>query len=594
MTQSPTWKYAVALYRYLPKLATIHAVAWFLWNLTWLLPGWALSRLLDELSNSARFTDPMWLPLAALACYALIQSAMWLVGGYAETVMRYRVRGLMRTNVIERLLSRPVHGRNSISTGDAVNRVNEDLYAIEDLLDWSNEAWYGLGIGAFAFAMLMTIDVNLAVISVVPMIAVLVLTQIARSRLEHVREQSRSAAGSVSGAIGDMVEAATTLQAMAARERAVAHVAMLSEKRRRSAVIDQIATKALDAISVNIITLGTGIFMLLAARRITEQSLSVGQFTLFLVYLGVIADFAANFVMYLAHVIQTRVSIRRMNELVGTSSHDTLVRHRPIYLDGDLPANPDYPPVEPLRALAVKKLHSIHRDGAVALRDITFELERNTVTVVTGRIGSGKSALARTLLGQHQITGGQILWNDTPITDPVNEFVPPRVASIGQVPNLFSATLRANVTLGDDVESTRLSRAIHAVDLEPDLATMPHGLDTEIGTRGIKLSGGQMQRTAAARMLVRQSELLVIDDLSSALDVVTEKRLWSRLRELGDLTALVVSNRTPVLRQADQILVMAGGLIVDRGTFSELRDRSPEFRELLHEKETLTNAVDAD
>src|SRR5260370_605461 len=150
-------------------------------------------------------------------------------------------------------------------------------------------------------------------------------------------------------------------------------------------------------------------------------------------------------------------------------------------------------------------------------------------TVVTGRIGSGKTTLLRTLLGLLPKESGEVYWNGERIASPTDFFKPPHTAYTPQIPRLFRATVRNNILLGIPEDRADLPGAIHATVLEQDIQEMPYRLDTAIGPRGMRLSGGQAQRTAAARMFVRNPELLVFDDLSSALDVETEHTLWERV-----------------------------------------------------------------
>ncbi len=211
------------------------------------------------------------------------------------------------------------------------------------------------------------------------------------------------------------------------------------------------------------------------------------------------------------------------------------------------------------------------------IEEVSFTLARGSFTVITGRIGAGKTTLLRVLLGVLPKTAGHVRWNDHCVEDPARFFVPPRSAYTPQVPRLFSESLRDNILMGVPEAQANLERAIRMAVLTHDIVNLEAGLETVVGPRGIKLSGGQLQRTAAARMFVRTPELLVVDDLSSALDVETEQKLWQNVFDLPAATCLVVSHRKAAFRRANQIIVLQDGHVIGCGEFQVLLESCTEF-----------------
>ena len=190
--------------------------------------------------------------------------------------------------------------------------------------------------------------------------------------------------------------------------------------------------------------------------------------------------------------------------------------------------------------LSVHGLTYRHPTTGRGVSDIDLHVSNGEFVVITGRIGAGKTTLVRALLGLLPPQAGEVRWNGRAVAiDDLHAWmVPPRVAYSGQVPRLFSDTLRDNLLLGHAAGDDALAVALHTAALDADVAHLDGGLDTRVGPRGVKLSGGQLQRAAAARALVRTPSLLVFDDLSSALDVETEAELWRRLfARAGEMSA---------------------------------------------------------
>lgn len=542
--------------------------------------GLATRAFFDALSRESAGLNA-WSAIAVLVAVQVVEVIAGPALGNPWRPLQEKSQVLLQRNLFEGILRG--YGRYGLKepVGETISRFRDDPKGIADALDALSDL-IGRSFFAVGAAVIMwRVDPTITAALFVPLLLSSLLTEALGSRIMAYRAASRSATSRLTGFLGELVGAQLAVKVAGAGRRAVARLKDIGEVRRRAAVRDSVFEQLLNSFNLNAVHLGTGLVLLLGARAISEGTFTVGDLALFVVYLGQLTWYPAEVGRLIGGLKRIEVSYGRLRAIVPGEPPEALVAPAPVYLRGAPPEVPPPPPRERLERLEVRGLSYAYPGSAREIANVSFALERGSFTAITGRIGAGKTTLLHVLLGLLPSDAGEILWNDRPVEDPAAFFVPPRSAYTPQVPRLFSETLRENLLLGHPEDPAALGAAIHAAVLEPDLPALDRGLDTLVGPRGVKLSGGQVQRAAAARMFVRESELLVFDDLSSALDAETEAELWRRLFARGrDATCLVVSHRPAALRRADQVLLVDSGHLVARGSLDELLRSSAEMQQL--------------
>lgn len=503
-------------------------------------------------------------------------------GVYYYSTFWHRWLLLLRRNLLRWLMEAPGSRVLPMSTGSAVSTFREDVDELGEYVEnWTDLAGLMIFLVS-ALVILANLNAGLTAIVVIPMLVAAALTRITVPLIRRYREQMRTATESVTGFIGDLFTSIETVKTAGSEEAMLNHFGTLNARREHAALRDTFLEELLRSLHRNMANIATGLVLVVGASSVRSGRLSVPDLTVFLVYIPRLTAYMAWGGDMIAQQSRANVAFDRMLRLSVDAKPDDLLSPDPLEFEG-----PEglYPPIElrpkdRLRTLRVEGLTFRHPEGGQGIEDVTFSLQRGTFTVITGRIGSGKTTLVRVLLGLLPLDAGTITWNDEAVTDPASFLVPPRSAYTPQVPRLVSDSLQQNITMGRHLEDENLDEAIGLARLHHDVAHLERGLDTVVGTRGVRLSGGQVQRSAAARMFATDSDLLVFDDLSSALDVHTESEVWNRLFAQRDVTCLVVSHRHPALRRADQVIVMENGRVSDIGTLDELLERSEEMRAL--------------
>lgn len=555
------------------------------WIAIWTMPlavGLIAAEFFDTLSGQAGWNLPTL--VAALWAYVVVRIGFVLVAMRLHSSLLFRAASGMRRSMMRWMYTLPGAQPVSETPGEVVSRFRDDVNHTVEAYDFTVDLLGTIVSVPIAVVVLATIDPMITLIVFTPILVVIAITSRLGARIRRYRRAARDTTEAITGFLGETLSSVQSVKVADAERPMLDHFVELNEERKTMMVRDRTFTAAIEAVFYNTVSIGTGLILILAVDTLgvgASAGLTIGEFSLFVYLLQLVTESAWFIGTFLARLRQAEVSVQRQVGLMRGAGWRDLTSDvgldMPITVTG--PDDSKGSDLAPL--LSARDITFRYPSSGKGIEDVDLEIPGGGFVVVTGKIGSGKTTLLRAVLGLVPVETGQLSWKGRLVDDPAAFMVPPRAAYTPQTPRLFSMSLRDNLLLGHRADSDALSGSVETAMMARDVAAMIDGYDTMVGPRGVRLSGGQVQRSAAARMLVRSPELLVFDDLSSALDVETEAELWESLFSRdGMTTVLAISHRRPALTRADQVVVMDGGRVVGRGTAEELLKTSAVFREM--------------
>jgi ATP-binding cassette subfamily C protein len=483
-----------------------------------------------------------------------------------EVVYRIRLRMLNRLSRIA------LSQFETVGAGRVTSHFVTDLNAIDSFLGASVSGLVVsvltlVGVAAVLFWMHWQLALFILLLNP---IVILFSTRLGK-RVKDLKKFENRAFEVFQDALSETLDALTQIRAMNREKHYLARVSERAADIRQHAAAFAWKSDAMSRFSFFVFLAGFDAFRAGAMLMVVFSDLSIGQMLAVFGYLWFMMTPVQELVNMQYAWYAANAALGRINALLG-------MRSEPQH-----PALRDPFAGQPTVGIALDHVSFAYDEGETVLDDVSLAVAAGEKVALVGASGGGKSTLVQALLGLYPVKSGQIVYGDVPVTEIGWETVREHVGVVLQHPVLFNESVRANLTLGREADDTVLWQALEIAQLKDYIAALPHGLDTVVGRQGVRMSGGQRQRLAIARMIVADPEIVILDEATSALDSDTEQRLHQALSGfLAGRTTLIIAHRLSAVKQADRILVFENGRVVEAGGHDELIGRGGLYHKLYH------------
>ncbi len=513
--------------------------------------------IIDHISNNVNL-DQIVHDIVLLIGFSIVTVIAFFGQRIFSGQVAYAVNFDIRRTLFDNLITLEQSFYQRYQTGDLISRMYSDLDMIWRLLAIAfNRFGSALLTLIVTFVLLGAINIPLTLVTFFVLTVSTAFQIRAGLALAPMFEKVQDQAGAISALVQDSVSGIQTIKTFG-REAGVAEkFREENNEYRRRWLFFKRRNEPVGMLPNMISQLTAGIVVLFGGIMTLQGSITLGNFTQFLIYLSLISNVLLQLGTIYQRYQQTRGALTRLS---------------PLLQDANITNHPQSRPMPNPRGDITYENVSIQADGTSVLSNVSLHIPAGSVVAFVGPTGCGKTLLVNLLARVQDPSEGRILIDGVDVRSLALEDLRRAIAYVPQSTFLFSRPLHENVRMGKpDIEDEELKSAIHISRVSNDLPQLPQGLDTLVGEKGVMLSGGQKQRVAIARAIVRDPAILVLDDALSSVDTQTAADILSELRDvLSTRTSLIIAHRIATVKDADHIVVMSEGQIVEQGTHVEL------------------------
>lgn len=533
-------------------------------------------RQAETLDNPSELFESLWYDALLLGglyiLYSLIKGVFTFFQRQTIIIMSRHIEFDLKNEIYDHYqrLSLSFYKRNK--TGDIMNRISEDVSKVRMYLGPGIMYTINLAVlflTVVPYMLYKNVELTLYVLSPLPVLTILIYYV-----SNQINKKSELVQRKQSGLSTFVQEAFSGIRVIKAYNREKYQVNAFEEEAEsyRDASVSLAKTQAFFMpIIMVLIGLSTILTIYIGGLKVISGELDYGDIAQFVIYINMLTwPFAS--VGWITSIIQrAAASQERINEFLKEKTEIKNSDDAKDFVNGDIAFNNvsfEYPD-----------------SGIKALKGVSFTIEKNKITAFTGKIGSGKSTIANLIGRLYDTSKGSISINDTDIKTLDLEQLRNAIGYVPQEVFLFSDSIENNISFGktstDENTKTDIIQAAKIADVHSNIIEFKNQYKTLLGERGITLSGGQKQRVSIARSVLRKAPILIFDDCLSAVDTETEEKIMHNMNEvMKERTSVIISHRISSIKNADKIIVLDEGNIIQEGTHEELVKQEGLYKEL--------------